>query len=281
MAKFKKLITTNQGREMINNSISTSNFITFTKISSSTSIYTDDEIPKLTSLSNIKQTVDITRVSKIDDTSVEIEATINNTDLKEAYTLNSIGLYAFFNGAEKLFAVASVESIDKGSYIPIYDNKVPTGMYIKLYVTTDFVDNITYNIDPTGYATFSDIKRLEEKIPKNTSQLENTSGYLTNKETYLKEEIDNKISSIYKFKGSVANKDDLPTTGLNAGDTYNLLDTGMNTAWTGTSWDDLGVTVDLTDYAKKADMISIVYLTQSDYDSLETKDSKTIYVITD
>ncbi len=166
MAKFKKLITTNQGRKMINDSISTSNFIAFTKISSSTKIYTDGEISELTSLSDIKQTVNITRTSKVNDTSIEIEATINNTNLTESYTLGSIGLYATLNNVEILFAVASVESTDKGSYMPAYNKQVPTGIYIKLIVTVDYVDNIIYNINPTGYATLGDILKLENEIKK-------------------------------------------------------------------------------------------------------------------
>lgn len=164
MAKFKNLITTNQGREMINDSIVTSNSITFTKVSSSAKIYNDSEIPELTSLNNIKQTVNITRTSKVDDTTILIEATIENTNLEEAYTIGSLGLYAKYNNTEKLFAVVSAESIDKGSYMPVYNNQVPTSMYIRLLITIDCVDNITYNIDPTGYATLSDIERLEEEI---------------------------------------------------------------------------------------------------------------------
>lgn len=164
MAKFKKLITTNQGKDIINSSLSSSNYITFTKIKSSTNIYSDAEISELTDITNIKQTVNVTKTSKVDDTSILIEATINNTDLTEAYTLGSIGLYASYNNTEKLFAVASVESIDKGSYVPVYNEKIPTGIYIKLLVTIDCVNNITYNIDPTGYATLGDIARLENEI---------------------------------------------------------------------------------------------------------------------
>lgn len=57
---------------------------------------------------------------------------------------------------------------------------------------------------------------------------------------YSKTEIDGKISSMYRYKGSVANYASLPSSGMVVGDTYNLLDTGHNWAWTGTAWDDLG-----------------------------------------
>lgn len=59
-------------------------------------------------------------------------------------------------------------------------------------------------------------------------------------DAYTKTEIDSKVSSLYKYKGSVANSAALPSTGLTVGDTYNLLDSGANVAWTGTEWDNLG-----------------------------------------
>lgn len=47
------------------------------------------------------------------------------------------------------------------------------------------------------------------------------------------------MTNVYKYKGSVASKDKLPS-GATAGDVYNCEDTGMNYAWTGTTWDALG-----------------------------------------
>lgn len=64
-------------------------------------------------------------------------------------------------------------------------------------------------------------------------------------DAYTKTEIDNKVSSVYKYRGTVANYAALPSTGLTAGDVYETSDTGKNWAWTGTAWDDLGGTVPL------------------------------------
>ncbi len=63
-----------------------------------------------------------------------------------------------------------------------------------------------------------------------------------------KEEINAKISTVYRYKGSVANYDSLPVEGMEIGDTYNLLDTGANYAWTDLGWDKLSETVDLSGY---------------------------------
>ena len=64
------------------------------------------------------------------------------------------------------------------------------------------------------------------------------------------------ISSVYKYKGSVATYNDLPSSDLTIGDVYNVEDTGDNYAWTGTTWDKLAGTVDLSDYATKSELTS-------------------------
>ncbi len=53
-------------------------------------------------------------------------------------------------------------------------------------------------------------------------------------------EIENKISAVYKYRGSVETYDDLPAADQTIGDVYNVNNTGKNYAWTGEVWDDLG-----------------------------------------
>ena len=53
------------------------------------------------------------------------------------------------------------------------------------------------------------------------------------------------LSSVYKYKGSVASETDLPASGNASGAVYNVEDTGMNYAWNGTVWDPLGGSFDL------------------------------------
>lgn len=81
--------------------------------------------------------------------------------------------------------------------------------------------------------------------------------------TYTKDEVDSKISSVYKYMGSVVDKSKLPTTNLVVGHVYNLEDTGMNIAWNGTEWDNLGPTIDLTPYLTKSSAAA-TYATKSE-----------------
>lgn len=56
------------------------------------------------------------------------------------------------------------------------------------------------------------------------------------------------IASAYNYKGSKATFADLPTSGNAVGDVWNVEANGMNYAWTGSEWDPLGGSVDLSGY---------------------------------
>jgi hypothetical protein len=84
--------------------------------------------------------------------------------------------------------------------------------------------NITGNIYPTTVATAGQVMKASA-----TGVLEWSS-----------------VASAYTYKGSVSTYSNLPSTGVSIGDVYNVEDTGMNYAWTGTKWDALGATYTFT-----------------------------------
>lgn len=58
------------------------------------------------------------------------------------------------------------------------------------------------------------------------------------------------ITGMYKYKGSVASYNNLPTSGNKAGDVWDCKDTGMNYAWTSDGkWDELGGLFSVTSIA--------------------------------
>jgi len=74
------------------------------------------------------------------------------------------------------------------------------------------------------------------------------------------------IGTVLHYKGSVATYADLPTTGQEIGDMYNVLADGSNYAWDGSDWDDLSGIVDLSAYrtAAEQDIIDATFATPSD-----------------
>lgn len=80
------------------------------------------------------------------------------------------------------------------------------------------------------------------------AQKANSADVYKKTETYSKAEVDGKVSGVYHYKGSVASRAALPQSPA-VGDVYNIQDEdGQNVAWTGSAWDALGATVDLSAY---------------------------------
>ena len=80
--------------------------------------------------------------------------------------------------------------------------------------------------------------------------------------TYTKTEVDSKVSSVMRYKGSKDTYAELPTEDNTVGDVWNIttadathgIKAGDNVAWNGTGWDILGGAVDLSGYATKTDL---------------------------
>ena len=47
------------------------------------------------------------------------------------------------------------------------------------------------------------------------------------------------LGAAFRYKGQVETVNDLPTENVSSGDTYNVIATGDNYTWSGTSWDKL------------------------------------------
>lgn len=73
----------------------------------------------------------------------------------------------------------------------------------------------------------------------------NSKKVFTSDDAYTKSEIDTKLTGGMHYKGSVQTVADLPASGNQTGDFYNVLLTGENYAWDGSAWDQTGSMVDL------------------------------------
>lgn len=93
-----------------------------------------------------------------------------------------------------------------------------------------------------------------------------------------KKDMEKKLSTVYRYKGSVENYDALPTENREVGDTYNLMDNGANYAWTDSGWDKLSETIDLSGYAEKKDVPDKVSDLENDSGYLTKKEVEAGYV---
>ena len=136
-------------------------------------------------------------------------------------------------------------------------------------VSTHNASETAHSNQFSQYRTSASQDTIDNQIKSDIANLQSTkadkattlAGYGIT-DAYTKTEVDAKVSSVYRFRGSVATYANLPTTGQVVGDVWNVEDTGANYAWSGTEWDKLSETVDLTPYLTKTEASSI-YATQS------------------
>lgn len=175
MAEFNKLTITNKGQALMAKLIAGKTTVEFTKVSSSTNVYTEAQILTLTSLANIKQTVKISKITRTNNVAVQIEAAMENSNLTSGYNMNSIGLYAKDpDEGEILYAVASVATTDKGAYMPPFNGLSVSGAFLKLTTTVSNSNNVSLTVDQAATATVGDITDLQKQI----SDLQAFIGYV-------------------------------------------------------------------------------------------------------
>lgn len=124
------------------------------------------------------------------------------------------------------------------------------------------------------------IESINKELANKANKATTLSGYGI-QDAYTKEQVDAKVASVYRVKGSVANFEALPATAV-VGDVYNLTDTGANYVCIVASpaeWDKLSETVDLSHCVTSDEVSTVVSMTQTEYDALSVKDSKTLYLI--
>mgnify|MGYP005796716143 CR=1 FL=1 len=106
-----------------------------------------------------------------------------------------------------------------------------------------------------------DVETLDEQVQEvNTVIADIPNEYVKNSifESY-KEEINQKLGSVYTVKGSVANYEALmDIENKNVGDVYNLLDTGANYVYTDSGWDKLSETIDFSNYYTKEEIDEMI-----------------------
>jgi len=85
------------------------------------------------------------------------------------------------------------------------------------------------------------VRSLPEQVDYLTTHNEENEIAIDN----LAARLEAAIAGVLHYKGSVPTYADLPAD-AEIGDVYNVIDTGANYAWTGSEWDELGSSVDLS-----------------------------------
>lgn len=149
------------------------------------------------------------------------------------------------NGVAYLWAKCKLTFAEKGD-IPNIPNVTQTENGLMLATDKVKLDGLggLATTAADGLMSSADKAKLDnvpDTIPTATSQLINDSGFATSDQ--IQAAIAARLVNVYRYIGSVQTYDDLPdpiTENVEAGDVYDVLASGMNYAWTGVKWDELG-----------------------------------------
>lgn len=172
MAEFSKLVITNKGQALLAKMITGEGSVEFTKVSASSTAYTDAQLEGLTSLSNVKQTSLISKITRTNGVAIKVEAAFTNTELTAGYYMKALGLYAVDpDDGEILYAVTRETS--GNCYMPAYNGITVSGAYVQLVTTVGNAENVSLEVDQAAVATIGDIQDLQKQI----ADLEAFIGY--------------------------------------------------------------------------------------------------------
>ena len=165
MAIFKDTTITDNGRTLIANALGNNKQITFTRMVTSSRVYSDTtDMSKLISIDEIKQTVNLSKVSQ-EGTKVRLNAIFTNASVNSAYKIETIGLYGKIDsGNEILYSVTRAAEADT---MPATNGINLATVEIDLITEINNSNGATMVINPSTLATLSTLQdyiKHEEKI---------------------------------------------------------------------------------------------------------------------
>lgn len=172
MAEFSKLVITSKGQALLAKMIAGKGNVEFTKICASSTQYTITQLEALTSLSNVKQTSLVSKITRTNEVAIKVETAFTNTDLTAGYYMRTLGLYAVDPDVGEILYAVTIET-SGNCYMPPYNGVTVSGAYVQLVTTVGNAENVSLEVDAAAVATIGDIQDLQKQI----ADLEAFVGY--------------------------------------------------------------------------------------------------------
>lgn len=152
---MRELIITSMGEALAARLVGGFASARFTRICASSADYSDRKpgvLKELSGLPEIRQSAAVSGTRRLDASSVEIFAALDNTELKEGYYTRTLGLYAEDQDKnEILFAVCT--DPESPFYMPPYAGATVSGISYKLRVKVSCSERIEIGASEEVYAT--------------------------------------------------------------------------------------------------------------------------------
>ena len=149
---------TNAGQQLIANAIAGSGEIAITAVKTSSHTYSASNIPNLTDLEDIEQTVQNPSAGVFNNTMVQVSARLDNQDVSSPYLIQTLGIYAQIgSGSETLLAVSLATSPDQ---MPAESDASLSAFIYNIQMTIQQASQLTFTVNPAGTATLQDLQDM-------------------------------------------------------------------------------------------------------------------------
>ncbi len=181
---MQSLIITNAGEELISRLIAETATARFTKVSASDHDYSSTDLKTLTALEDVKQTVHISGITRIDTTLIEVVAAMDNTELEAGYYTRALGVYAEDQDENEILFGVSIEPATP-SYFPPFSGRTVSSISYRLKIKVNNSEQVNIEMNPGAYLTVEQFSELQEIVYSHTHD----NRY------YTETEIDSKLSN--------------------------------------------------------------------------------------
>lgn len=159
--QFDTTYLTEAGRSLATGTLGGLDKIQFTRAVASSHNYSAtpvNDLKKLTSIEDVQQTVDYSRIIKKDDTTLTMRVDFPSKDVTTAYSLYTVGFYARpENGDEILYGVLPSSLPD---YIAAYDGKSNLNDSFQTDTTVSDADNVLITVSQAGSLNEADLDAI-------------------------------------------------------------------------------------------------------------------------
>ena len=179
MSDYRRIVTTNQGKNMVTESIRTKSAIIFTKISLGDGLLNGETIETMTGLKHRLMDGNVPKINHLGNGEIEAVSTVSNSELTAGFFARELGLFAKLGeeGEEQLFAYTNAGS--NASYIPPNTSVDEKMLGIQLGVGDAIVQ---VNYQSHLYITY---EQLEDGIAHHNSDENAHGGLLQNLKSQL------------------------------------------------------------------------------------------------
>ena len=179
MSDYGRIVTTNQGKNMVTESIRTKSAIIFTKISLGDGLLNGETVETMTGLKHRLMDGNVPKINHLGNGEIEAVSTVSNSELTAGFFARELGLFAKLGeeGKEQLFAYTNAGS--NASYIPPNTSVDEKMLGIQLGVGDAIVQ---VNYQSHLYITY---EQLEDGIDHHNSDENAHGGLLQNLKSQL------------------------------------------------------------------------------------------------